>query len=344
MLVEEETKLDVPSHAWSAERPTKPRHGFVRWAPWLWVGASVGVLAWHGLPVARDRLLLWLVLGMVCFSLADARRLLPRLVLEWTPFVAILLVYDLLRGVADGLLFGVHTAPQIRLEEWLLGTPVPTVWLQQHLFHGEHDLRWWDYATWGVYLTHFFATLVLAAALWTFAHDRFARYASMVCVLAVTGFATYVLFPATPPWLASESDDLPPTDRVISIVWGHIPLSHFNALFEKGSHYANNVAALPSLHAAYALLISLFLWRRSSWWARVPLALYPLAMTFALVYTAEHYLVDCLFGWLYAVVAFLGVNLVADRFAARDAKRSVHRGRGSLADRSAPRRTVDDAV
>jgi membrane-associated phospholipid phosphatase len=38
------------------------------------------------------------------------------------------------------------------------------------------------------------------------------------------------------------------------------------------------------------------------------LALYPPAMVFALVYTGEHYVVDCLAGWVYAVATFFAVN------------------------------------
>ncbi len=30
-------------------------------------------------------------------------------------------------------------------------------------------------------------------------------------------------------------------------------------------------------------------------------------MTFAVVYAGEHYLIDCLAGWLYAAIAFLAV-------------------------------------
>jgi PAP2 superfamily len=283
-----------------------------------WVGpvgfavASVLMLAFLGVPTAKDRLFAWLVLGLICFSLADARRKVPRLVLEWSPFIGFLLVYDLLRGVADSL-FDAHVRPQARVDEWLFDGAIPTVWLQRHLWHGAAHLRWWDYASWGVYLTHFFATLVVAAALWLWWHDRFLRYAAMVAALAAVGFATYVLFPAVPPWLASEHGAIAPTARLVPIVWEHIPIEHFSTVFEKGRAYANDVAAVPSLHAAYALLITLYLWRLVPPWARVPLALYPVAMAAALVYTSEHYVSDCLLGWVYAFTAFAAVNHVADR-------------------------------
>ena len=199
----------------------------------------------------------------------------------------------------------------------IFGKPIPTVWLQAHLWHGAGDLRWWDYLTWFIYLTHFFATLVVAAILWRWAHDRFFRFATMVCVLSLAGFATYVLFPAVPPWLAARHGSIGSANRTIGIVWHHVPIAHFGSLFEKGQTYANNVAAMPSLHAGYSLLIVLYLWRLVPRWWRPLLALYPPAMAFSLVYTGEHYVVDCVAGWAYAVATFVAVNLVFEYRARR---------------------------
>jgi len=282
-------------------------------APLAWAVATVvGVVA-LGIPTSRELILVWVLAGMLAFSASDLRRRLPRLVVDWAPFVALLLVYDLMRGFADGLLFPARELPQIRLENLLFGTPAPTVWLQAHLWHGTDDIRWWDYLAWLVYLTHFLATLIAAAALWTFAHDKFQRYAWMVCTLTVAGFATYVLYPAVPPWMAAQHGNFGLSNRLVPVVWDHVPIAHSSALFEHGVHYANNVAAMPSLHAGYALLFSMFLWPIVPRWARPLLAVYPVAMAWALVYTGEHYVVDCLAGWLYAIVAYVAVNEVFDR-------------------------------
>ena len=61
------------------------------------------------------------------------------------------------------------------------------------------------------------------------------------------------------------------------------------------------------------MLITLYLWPLAPRWARVLLVLYPLAMMFALVYSAEHYVIDCLVGWLYAAIAYAAVQLYASR-------------------------------
>ncbi len=220
-----------------------------------------------GVPTSHDLVFFWFALGIISFSVTDVRRRTSRLVIEWSPFIAVLFIYDRLRGYADGLLFHAREVPQIKVEAAIFGRPIPTVWLQAHLWHGAGDLRWWDYATWFIYLTHFFATLIVAAVLWRWAHDRFVRFATMVCVLSLAGFATYVLFPAVPPWLAARHGAIGSANRTIAVVWHHVPIAHFGSLFEKGQTYANNVAAMPSLHAAFSLLIVLYVWRLvPRWW------------------------------------------------------------------------------
>jgi membrane-associated phospholipid phosphatase len=287
-------------------------------APVVWAAAFAENSVRHGLPVGRDRLLLWIFFGLLAFSVTSPRRFVRGVVLEWLPFALILLVYDLLRGYADGLLLPAHVWPQIDADKVLGVGSVPSVWLQQHLWDGPQSLHWYDYATWGVYVTHFFGTLTLAFTLWVLRSSLFRRYVATVSLLAAAGFTTYVLFPAVPPWMASEDGDLPPTARLVKLIWSHVPIAHFRLLFEKGSRYANDVAAIPSLHAAYALLITLVLWRVVRWWPlRALLAAYPVAMAFALVYSGEHYAIDIVLGWLYAVAAYVAVERIADRLAAR---------------------------
>ncbi len=291
-------------------------------APALFV-AVLGAFMWRdGVPVARDRLLMWIVLGLLAVSTTNLGGWLRSVVLEWLPFALVLWAYDLLRGSADEL-FAAHYTPQIEADRLLFGGIVPTTWLQDHLWHGTSRLQWYDFAAWAVYMSYFVATYVVAGVLWFVARGLFRRYVGTVALLAAMGFATFALFPAAPPWLASREGELDWTIRSIGPISGEIPFIAFSweNLIERGSEYSNPVAAVPSLHAAYTLLIAIFLWRLVPRWARPLLAAYPAAMAFALVYTAEHYVVDILLGWAYALVAVWIVGLVARELAARPALR-----------------------
>jgi membrane-associated phospholipid phosphatase len=276
--------------------------------PVLWLVLSAAMVASVGVPTSHDLVFAWFASGIASVCVFDFRRKLLLFIRDWTPFMVVLFIYDRLRGYADGLVVHARELPQIKVEAAIFGRPIPTVWLQQHLWHGPNHLHWWDYATWFVYLTHFLATLIVAAILWVWAHEHFARFASMVCVLAFAAFTTYVLYPAVPPWMAAQQGAIGEANRTIKVTWPHVPIAHYGSLFEKGEHYANNVAAMPSLHAGYAMLLALFLWRLVPWWARPVLALYPVAMAFSLVYGAEHYVVDCVAGWVYATGTYLAVE------------------------------------
>lgn len=293
-------------------------HGAIVWtAPLAYVAALGTWVATAGLSLSRGQILAWILLGLLAFSATNVRGWARGVVVDWLPFALVLAVYDLLRGYADTLLFSAHVRPQLRVEETLFAGTAPTVWLQQRLWDGAGNLHWYDFAACVVYLSYFVATYVVAGFLWFSARSLFRRYVAMVVLLAVMGFVTYALFPAAPPWLASEYGQLDATTRSLAVIWGEIPVSYVNTFFEHGSQYSNPVAAVPSLHAAYTLLITLVLWARAPRWGRVLLAAYPPAMTFALVYTAEHYVVDVLLGWLYAVLAFWAVSRAVEALEAR---------------------------
>lgn len=282
----------------------------LRWTLIAPIAFAIGTIVMFltvGIPYQRDTIFLWLLIGLFCFSLADVKGFLRGLVRDWLPFVALLVAYDSLRGTA-GRLLPVHYMPQIRVDRWLFGGQVPTVTLQHWLWHGR--VVWYDVICWAVYLTHFFFTPVLAAVLWRLNRRRFRKFAMLVIGLSFAGLATYAVFPAAPPWMASQRHLIAPITRIVPQVWTVLPLRSSGGIVERGYQYANNVAAVPSLHAAFSLLVAITLWPRRHRWLRPLVIAYPLAMAFAVVYTGEHYVSDVLLGWIYTVgVVLVGAAL-----------------------------------
>jgi hypothetical protein len=253
----------------------------------------------RGFPVSRDRQLPWLLAGLIVVCVAFGRSW-RRALLDWLPFAAALTAYDLLRGVA-GQILPPHARPQLLLDKYLFGggTTIPTIWLQHHLWNPS-DITWYDYATWVVYLSYFLVVPFAAFALWWRSRERFRRFAVTILALSFAAFATYFLYPALPPWFASQIGLLPRVDQLIGAIGQHVPYLDYTALYENGRDWSNQIAAIPSLHAGTAMIVSLFFWPRAARPLRLLLALYPLAMGFALVYAGEHYVTDTLLGWLYA--------------------------------------------
>src|SRR5215218_1853586 len=292
----------------------------LRWLPLaLWAAGSVAVVAVLGLPYTRDAVFVWVLLGALAVSLGDIGGWLRGVVVDWLPFFLVLTAYDLARGGADGWLAPTHFLPQADVDVWLSGGAVPSVWLQQHLHH-PGQVQWFEVAAFLVYVSHFFVTPLLAAVLWVRDRRRFRRFAAPLALLTLLGCITFVVFPAAPPWMASEHGLIPPTTRLIPQLWSWIGVGAEQGFVGTGYQYANDVAAVPSLHAALALLVAIAIWPQRRW-ARLLVAAYPLAMALAIVYTAEHYVADVLLGWIYAVASFAAIRWIARRLEARASDR-----------------------
>jgi hypothetical protein len=292
-------------------------------APLVYVVALVAfVLSW-GLPLARDQLFLWMLLGLAAFSVR-AWRSWGAMLLAWLPWLGLLVVYDELRGAVSVLPADAGVAPQIAFDRWLGGGADPTTWLQHELWRPAH-LHWYDVAIWVVYLTHFFAVWLVAAMLWRRSRDRFGHYAVLTLVVTLGAFLVYWLYPAQPPWLAADLGHLGPVDRIVPLVWDRLGMSSMQSVYENSS-LVNTVAAMPSLHAAYPFMLLLF-FRASGWPVRALLGAYVLAMAFALVYGGEHFVADIVAGWALAALAFAAVAIARaapwPRFA-RVGRRDAH--------------------
>jgi membrane-associated phospholipid phosphatase len=290
-----------------------------------WACALVLTCIARGIPTT-DRISLgcWILTGLLAATVGT-RRGGWRVIRDWLPVLVLLYLYDLSRGVADTLGMPVHVTEPLSADVAMFGV-LPTQWLQDRLYDSA-EVRWWDVAAAFVYFSHFFVALGIAAALYLRSRLQWVRFVSRLLALSLAGLVTYVLYPAAPPWLAAEAGQGPPVSRISARGWEEVGLHSATRLVEIGQVSVNAVAAVPSLHAAFALLVAVFLWPLvHSTWVRLLLAAYPLTMGLTLVYCGEHYVVDVLLGWLY-VVGVLALVSYAERWLAW---RRGQRKRGSL--------------
>jgi membrane-associated phospholipid phosphatase len=253
-----------------------------------------------GVPTDRGSLLLIILAGIGITCIGRGWRAYGRALLDWLPFTAVLIAYDYTRGVADALGMPLHVADVAAVDRFAFGQ-VPTVWMQNH-FLDPGSPHWYDAVATLAYASHFLATPIMAAILWIRDRAVWVRFARRVIALAVSGLATYILFPAAPPWYAAQVGVIEPVVRASGRGWYWLHINHAGNLLDEGQRASNDVAAMPSLHTAYATIIALFVIHatRSRWrWLMVA---YPAIMGLALVYTAEHYVIDIVLGVVFAVI------------------------------------------
>ncbi len=285
-----------------AEEATGVR--FTRWTTARWCALAlyfallVGWSAQYGIPVQRELVIAWTCGALACACIGRPRREILQLLLDWLPIVVVLCAYDFTRGAADSFGIGVHAHPMIDFDRFVFFGETPTEWLQAHLSQ-PGVVNWWDVAFTLTYTSYFIAPFAVGGFLWVRDRLAFKRFTRRFVSLAFAALATYIAFPAAPPWMASDMGLLEGVHRTTSTGWQVLGASTAG-LFSEGQAGVNLVAAVPSLHSAVAALVAMFLWDRVRPRLRPLLALYPLAMGLTLIATGEHYFFDVLLGWLYA--------------------------------------------
>jgi membrane-associated phospholipid phosphatase len=275
----------------------------------LWIGVYVlyvaAVVCWliftHSFPEPDV-----IAIFLLAFAFLAARAF--RFLRDWSVFILLLLGYVFLTGIVPGLEARAHVQFPIDADRSLFHGVLPTAWLQSHLWHGSP--RWYDCASTFLYDLHFVAPLVVAFTFWLWRPEWYWRFVGAYLLLCYAGFLTYLLYPMAPPWWAADLGRLSHVQQLLTeIRYQGIenPIVFATRYFQP-----NPVAAMPSLHAGFPVLVWLALWRAFPRWGWVAVA-YPLGMAFAVVYLGDHYVVDVLAGWLYAAVAFALVCLPVSR-------------------------------
>jgi PAP2 superfamily len=219
---------------------------------------------------------------------------------DWMPPILLLLVYDSLRGLTPFLIRNVHVMPMIGFDRWLFGR-LPTLWLQER-FYSSGVTHWYDTAAVTMYAAHFFVPLILAFVFWLIDRPLFKRYMAAMVIVSCMAFITYCVFPAMPPWMASERGFLPPVHHITTIL---LSSTGPHVMLPTVYRYVgiNLVAAVPSLHAVFPLTMALFLRKRFPRWGWAAF-LYPPVVWVGIVYLGDHYVFDIVAGIVYTIAAY----------------------------------------
>lgn len=267
------------------------------------IGQVVGVIMTLALLVifianpsfpTPDKLIVFLFFFFMIFK--QALFMLKRLL----PFVVILLVYDSFRGIADELNSNVNYGFAPAADKLIFGG-LPTIHLQDWLWHG--SVAWYDFVLYLPYMLHFVLPLGLAVLIWKTKEAYYWRFVAAFSAVSFMAFFTFLLFPAAPPWLASDIGHIEPLTRISSEVWSSLGIEDFPSFYNEIS--PNPVAAVPSLHAAWAALVFIYVYKFfGRRWGAVAVV-YPAIIFFGTIYQGEHFAFDVLVGIVYAAVAYL---------------------------------------
>jgi PAP2 superfamily protein len=175
-----------------------------------------------------------------------------------------------------------HLDPELSLDRWLAG-------------HHTLGLLLSDYYD----NAHFVVTLGVLGYLWWKRADIYRPLRNALVLVNVLAFIVFWCYPVAPPRMLKGF-----TDVVAST--GAFGSWHTGALASQ----ANQLAAMPSLHMAWAAWCALALWQISTrGWVRVLAVLYPCMTALAVLSTGNHFLFDVLAGLLTLAASVLIVRV-----------------------------------
>src|SRR5258705_179520 len=139
-----------------------------------------------------------------------------------------------------------------------------------------------------------------------FLHPTTRRF--IIAFFNFIGFIIYYLYPAAPPWYVDQYGfdfnlNTPASTAGLSRFDDYFGITLFHSLYSKN---ANIFAAIPSLHAAYPIVVLYFGIRRRMGWMNVLFFIFLSGIWFAAVYSGHHYIIDLLIG---AACAFFSLFL-----------------------------------
>ncbi len=232
---------------------------------------------------------------------------------DWLPFVVLFLAYELMRGLADNVGLPVHITDMVTAERLVAFGHIPSQILQD-AFHPATGVDIVAEIATVVYMLHFALPLVTGFILWVWRRAHYYDFVAALIFLSLWGFVTFVLIPTAPPWYAAQVGALngPNGHAVIS----YLKPGAFDTLanffgFKADYIYTytfydvnpNGFAAWPSLHVGYPFLSFLVLRRAFGRIGWIGLA-YTLLVAFSVMYTGDHWLIDCIGGVAYAYVSY----------------------------------------
>jgi hypothetical protein len=264
---------------------------------------AVGELRW-------EQVTLMVVMPALAYA-SDRTR---QLFLAVLPLALLGLTYDIMRYVENvGLSPArVHVCDLRTIESAFFGRPNWTVhdWLQAH------PSAWLDRLCAVPYGTFLFVTVAFALFLFVRApREAVMRFGWTFFAASLLGFVTYHVYPAAPPWYfhahgcAVDLSTRPSAGPNLARVDAWLGVSFFGGLYGRSSDVFGSV---PSLHAAYPLLIVLegWCWMRPA--GRAGAVLFAIWMSVAAVCLDHHWIVDVVLGWLYCVMAYAVVFVLVE--------------------------------
>jgi membrane-associated phospholipid phosphatase len=255
-----------------------------------------------------------LVVALISASLGFIGPRTKEFFVDAAPYLVVAIAYDLVRYARP-----YFVTPErvlgcgLRDAELALFGAAPGVTLQDVAVRHHHPALDLLFAV--PYTIFVYVAFVYAGYLFFVDRQRMRRYLWAYAIGNFISFATWLVFPAAPPWYLRAhgcviDPSVLPNPAGLARVDELLGITYYATFYSRA---ASIFGALPSMHCAYPVLGLLTAWRAASWRTRPIHLVYALIMAMGAVYLDHHWVIDVIAGWATAIVAVL----IGDRLVER---------------------------
>jgi hypothetical protein len=267
-------------------------------------------MAWAGVmgAIRGDQLFLTGFYLLLFYGNKETRKF----IIGFSIFIVYWIIYDSMRILPNYEVSTVHIQEPYLLEKSLFGISINDLVYTPNEYFDLVQTRFLDIVSGLFYLNWVPVPLAFGVYLYYKNKQLFTQYSLVFLFTNLLGFVIYYIYPAAPPWyvdfygfelhigVQGNSAGLARFDELTGI-----PI--FASLYNKN---ANVLAAIPSLHAAYPVIVLYYGIRNKLAWFNLLFVLFMLGIWFSAVYSGHHYIIDVLLGALVAVVTIGLFNLL----------------------------------
>jgi len=282
---------------------------------WLWFGLAVGI----------DTMAIgfYILTLLLCFGNLTSRKL----AIAFSPLFGYLICYSSLKILHDYNPFPILIKKLYDLEVMFFGVKIDGVKVSLCEYFNQHIHPFFDIISGSFYIT--WAPFPILFGIYIFfKKKRKLVFDFWLCFLLanIFGFIIYILLPAAPPWYylkygdvlmvtaPGEPGGLARFDEMIGF-----PLYH--GMYSQGT---NTFGALPSMHAAFPLILSYYSVKYGNKLLTGLFVTSLLGIWFGAVYSNHHYLIDVIMGIGCGIIGiFLIEKMVNSTFAPTWYKKTI---------------------
>jgi len=268
---------------------------------------SILYFSWFTFAIGlqQNNIHLYIAIGLLYFVHPRTRQFLYC----FAPFILFVILYDSLRPLHNLNIAEIHIKDLYDLDKSLFGITSNGEKLSLNEYAIQHRNSILDFLSGAFYLS--WVPFPILFGFYMFIKKRYALVFNFWTAFLITnliGFLAYIFYPAAPPWYYFQYG----TELIKDTIGNPAGLAWFDELLgvtifkDLYSQSANVFGAMPSLHAAYPMILSYYSFKNKNKILSLMFLCTMVGIWVAAVYTTHHYMLDVIMG---IVCGLLGIFL-----------------------------------